>query len=367
MEAYEQLVQQVVSAPDAQAVRTLARLAGKLISMNAAIPFARLLTRETYRCICPDNGWDATARVTPQVVAELMEVIQWLRPYNVRGAPIRRGAKMQSMRLMLDGSPHGFGVRVDGKLRDVQWSAGSLAVAADWVGPAVESQVYRELLAVEEVLKLPGILQKGSSVLLWTDCMATVRYVQKGAGESTVLSGIMKRIWYLCVDLELSVWSEHVPGTLLVTAGVDALSRMGEFVLAPVVFRDIMQDSRFGRRSGFAGCTVDLCASQKTKRLAKYCSRNQVGNDSWGDMRTVVLDPQEYYYVCPPWCMIEMILCRLEESHVAAVVVVPNFEAKAWHVWLRDAALAVKTLPWRAHPAVWLDVAEAKAKPHAMA
>ena len=367
VEAYEQLVQQVVSAPDAQAVRTLARLAGKLISMNAAIPFARLLTRETYRCICPDNGWDATARVTPQMVAELMEVIQWLRPYNVRGAPIRRGAKMQSMRLMLDGSPHGFGVRVDGKLRDVQWSAGSLAVAADWVGPAVESQVYRELLAVEEVLKLPGILQKGSSVLLWTDCMATVRYVQKGAGESTVLSGIMKRIWYLCVDLELSVWSEHVPGTLLVTAGVDALSRMGEFVLAPVVFRDIMQDSRFGRRSGFAGCTVDLCASQKTKRLAKYCSRNQVGNDSWGDMRTVVLDPQEYYYVCPPWCMIEMILCRLEESHVAAVVVVPNFEAKAWHVWLRDAALAVKTLPWRAHPAVWLDVAEAKAKPHAMA
>ena len=49
----------------------------------------------------------------------------------MRGAPIRRGAKMQSVRLMLDGSPHGFGVRVDGRMRDVEWSARSLAVAAD--------------------------------------------------------------------------------------------------------------------------------------------------------------------------------------------------------------------------------------------
>ena len=227
--------------------------------------------------------------------------------------------------------------------------------------------MYRELLAVEEVLKLPGILQRGSSVLLWTDCIATVRYVQRGAGASAVLSSIIKRIWYLCVDMELSVWSEHVPGTLLVTAGVDALSCMGEFVLAPLVFHGIMQDSRFGKRAGFVGCTVDLCASQKTKRLSRYCSRNQVGEDSCGDMRTVVLDPQEYYYVCPPWCMIEMILCRLEESQVAAVVVVPNFEAKSWHVWLREAALDVGTLPWRAYPAVWLDVAESKAKPHEMA
>ena len=76
VEAYEQLVQQVITAPDEQVVRTLAKLAGKLISMNAAIPFARLLTRETYRCICPENGWDALAQVTPQMVAELTEVIQ---------------------------------------------------------------------------------------------------------------------------------------------------------------------------------------------------------------------------------------------------------------------------------------------------
>ena len=367
VEAYEDLVQKVKQAPDEQTVRRLASLAGKLIAMSSAIPFARLLTRETYRCICPEKGWDATAEVTPGMLLELTEVVRWLRPYNSQGTPIRRGAKMQSVRLMLDGSPQGFGVRVDGQWRDVGWTGSGQAAAADWEGPTEEFQVYRELLALEEVLKLPGIVQHNISILLWTDCKATERYVQRGSGRSDVLTTIMKRIWIQCVDMGLAMWAEHVPGTLLVTAGVDALSRSSEFVLAHTVFQQLMQSEQFGKRGGFSGCTVDLCASVKTKRLLRYCSRNQVGKGSLGDMRSVELSPQEYYYVCPPWGTIDFMIRRLEDAEVAAVIVVPNWEAKAWHVWLRESALHIQVMPWRTCPAVWLDVAEHKVKPHELA
>ena len=75
VQEYEELVKQVVAAPGDQVVGRIAKLAGKLISMASAIPFARLLTRETYRCIRPENGWDALATVTPEMLLELDEVV----------------------------------------------------------------------------------------------------------------------------------------------------------------------------------------------------------------------------------------------------------------------------------------------------
>lgn len=368
VEAFEALVSQFLRSPDEWIFRKMAQVAGKLLSMGVAIPPARLFTRETYKCIRPENDWDAKGEVTPAMAGELLEAVTWLRPFNFFGAPIRRKAKMQSLRLMLDGSQHGFGLRLDGQWRDVSWGDTSIAVAAQWQGETREAQVHRELLALEEALKLPDLpLERGASILLWPDCMGTVRYVNKGAGSSDVLSHIMRRIWRRCIELGVSMYAEHVPGTLLVIAGVDALSRSTEFVLAGSCFQNLMRDRQFGQRGDWKGCTVDLCASEKTARLRRYCSKNHVSAGSMGDARSVQLSPLEYYYVCPPIGLIGKMLQRLEEASVAAVVVVPNWEAQAWHVWLRDRAVDAAMLPWRSYPAVWLDVADKKPKGHEMA
>ena len=88
-----------------------------------------------------------------------------------------------------------------------------------------------------------------------------------------------------------------------------------------------------------------------------------------GDARSIELLACEHYYdiVCPPLGIIELMVKRIEEAQVEAVIVVPNWEAKAWHVWLREMASAVIILPWRSWPATWLDVSEAKLKPHELA
>ena len=69
----------------------------------------------------------------------------------------------------------------------------------------------------------------------------------------------------------------------------------------------------------------------------------------------------------PPIGIIELALKRLEEAGVAAVVVVPNWEGKAWHVWLRERAEDVALLPWSDWPVTWFDVAEKKPKRHEVA
>ena len=61
---------------------------------------------------------------------------------------------------------------------------------------------------------------------------------------------------------------------------MDSLSRSAEFVMKTTVFVELMKDERFGGQGGFKGCTVDLCASIKTKRLPKFCSRNGTGQGS---------------------------------------------------------------------------------------
>ena len=125
--------------------RTMASIVGKLISFVPAMPAARMFSRETYACIRPKNhDFDATGPVTPEMVQQLTGAIKHIRPLNTKGAPIRRKAKMLSLRLMLDGSVDGFGYRLDGVTRDIKWGSSSTAVALEWTARPDEWQAWRE-------------------------------------------------------------------------------------------------------------------------------------------------------------------------------------------------------------------------------
>ena len=97
-------------------------------------------------------------------------------------------------------------------------------------------------------------------------------------------------------------------GVRMVAAGVDSMSRASEFVLARTEYDKLNADVKWGRRWGFKGFTVDLCASQKTTRCRRYYSKDGMGEGSLGDARTADLQRQELYYVVPPVGMIEQVL-----------------------------------------------------------
>ena len=108
----------------------------------------------------------------------------------------------------------------------------------------MEVQAHRELAALEETMTRAvegkrsgkrkwGLQERleGQRILLWSDSVAAVAYINKGAGRSDVMSRQMRRIWALCLEMGCSVFAEHVAGALLVAAGVDALSELARLGL----------------------------------------------------------------------------------------------------------------------------------------
>ena len=370
LEELEELITAFKVKREETTFRQMAKIAGKMISLALAISCARLFTRETYKCIRPDHDWDAVGEVSDEMVLELLEAVPWMWRFNRVGTPIRRAVGMLGLRFMMDASWSGYGFRLDRGTADVRWGKGSRGVAAEWKGLSPEAQVHRELQTLLEVLEQePG---DGSSVfankrvLVWTDARAVAVYINTGSGPSDELSRMIKAVWRECIRLGCGVTSEHVAGTLLVAAGVDAMSRASEFVLKRNVFLQLHNNPKFGRARGFRGFTLDLCATKKTTRLARYMSRCGVGDGSLGDARTSELSDQDNFYVCPPVGIVELVLGRLEEANVCATVVVPHWVGKPWYAWLMERALEVQKLPW-GKDACFVDVSEKKAKRHEFA
>lgn len=378
IEAIEELMEEHVNAGGSQETfRTLASAVGKTLALLPGIPAVRGMLRETQKCIRPvdEEDWDSEAVVSFESLEEFDFVASNLRRFNQwpeGGNPICKRARMTECRIIADASVHGKGYRLDGVVRDLKWSKWSKAVAQEWTSLSdLDQQVYRELMILDEATEDELEVLRGRTCLIQSDCMAAVVYINKGSGASEVLTRIARRIFWRCVMNGIALRAEHFAGVRMIATAVDSFSRASEFAMAWQEFRRIQQDKRWGRRfgelGGSEGCSVDLCASQKTKKCQKYYSRLGEGDGSLGDVRTTSLKKDELYWVVPPIPLIEFVLQRLLEEQVAAIVVVPLWLGKEWSLWIRLRAEEVDVLPWRAYPAMWLDLADKKAKKHEMA
>lgn len=349
--------------------RSLAVPVGNVVAADLAVPPARMHLRHTCRCIRPVGGdWEGQAEVTEKSLDEMKTIRKYLRLWNEVGGPIRRRMRMCEVRVMFDAATSGFGYRCDGReVRDVKWDGRSTAVAAEWEGEPHKHQVHREMAAAVQVTRREVEKLRGKDALYLTDAKAVETYINYGVGPSEELCEMAEGLYKFCCENDIRMRGEHMAGVSMVAAGVDSMSRAAEFAMAVGEYRKIHGARRWGRRNGFSGFTVDLCASQKTAKCKKYYSRGGEGAGSLGDLRTARLDPAEHYYVVPPVGMIETVLQILEEASVAAVLVLPMWIGREWSQWLRQRAEDMEAMPWRSYPAVWLDVAEKKPKRHVLA
>ena len=71
-------------------------------------------------------------------------------------------------------------------------------------------------------------------------------------------SQMMKRVFALCAEHEISLAAEHVAGDDMKEAAVDSLSRWSEFAVAAPAFNSLNKNAKFGNYKGAQGYTVDL-------------------------------------------------------------------------------------------------------------
>ena len=353
-----------VQVMDVASMRELASVAGKIVSISVAIPAARLLTKECYEMIRPKE-WDFEEEVsiTPELRAEMAELLLWIDQWNRKGAPMRRCLQMQEVRVVADAGT-GWGYRLDGEHRGVVLTDASIAQAGEWEEDERELfQPWKELLVFEKMLEVEGDRLKGRAVLFLSDATAAVRYINKGSGPSSFMCAVMKRIFRRCVELELSVWAEHVSGEWMKDLEVDSLSRWSEFTVRKDVFNLFQRSARWGKYRGMQGYGMDRYASRKSAQCEVFCTQG-AREGALGDARSHVCDVEVNHWVCPPLAILDKAVQQFWEQGVVGTVVVPDWTNAPWHLFLRERAVHSVLLPWRSKVPTMLDVAGKQQEKH---
>ena len=159
-------------------------------------------------------------------------------------------------------------------------------------------------------------------------------------GRVSTLNDLAKQVWLWCIERNIWVSAFHIPGKLNIRA--DQLSRQMlhtdmEWSLDKEVFEQIMV--AFGR------CDVDLFASKRNHKIAKYVSYTP-------DSQSIAVNAfsltwnKFYAYMFPPFSLVGSVLQKLQVDQAEGVLVAPLFSTQMWFPRILHMAVAPpKLLP----------------------
>lgn len=165
---------------------------------------------------------------------------------------------------------------------------------------------------------------QGRSVVLKMDSVSAVAYINRlGGTRSPDLSNLAKKLWMFCLEHQIYLKAEYLPGLKNVCADWNSrfLVDHTDWKLSVNVFK----------RLDYLGgpLEVDLFASRLTTQLPSYFSwmpdSGALAVDAflrhWRDLRG---------YVFPPFAMIQRVLQKLREERSSIVLVTPFWPSQPW-------------------------------------
>ncbi|XP_041453613.1 uncharacterized protein LOC121406809 [Lytechinus variegatus] len=197
-------------------VRTLASVAGQIISMQPAIgTIVQLKSKEIFKCINNRASWNAPVLVTGEAVTELLFWYKHLDRLN--GVSISR-VKSCNCCLFTDASGTGFGAYVS-EIPDLE-------VVGSWTDSEMKySSSWREIEALNRALKSVGPCLEGQDIRCYTDNKNVTSIVQRGS-KNVQLQEIAIEIHDTCDLYGLGIDMVWIPREMNVMA--DSLSRISD-------------------------------------------------------------------------------------------------------------------------------------------
>ena len=181
-----------------------------------------------------------------------------------------------------------------------------------------------ELLAVFYALKSFLKKERGITVLVRSDNIAVMSHINKlGGTRSPPLIAQTKQIFAWCLQRQIRVFAQHLPGKANLTA--DYLSRYlrdrTDWTLNVNVFRVINQH--------WGPLEVDLFATRFSTQLDQFYSwradQKAMATDAftqhWGAIRA---------FAHPPWCLISRVLMKTQMEKTTVVLITPLWKAQPW-------------------------------------
>ena len=172
---------------------------------------------------------------------------------------------------------------------------------------------YQELLAAF----LAFASQHKGAVLPRMDNVSAVTYVnQKGGTHTTLLCNLALEIRKWCLQRQITLQAEHLPGQLDVVANLEsrALKDRCKWMLNPAVFQQI--------HHSFGPLHINLFASHLTKQLPHYYSWRPDPEATATDAFTQNWT-QKRGFANPPWCLIPQCLTQVRQQQARVVLITP--------------------------------------------
>ena len=303
---------QVLAKEEASA-RQLAQLIGRMSAAILAIYAAPLHYRSLQALkhkALAKSGYDGMVRLSQEAKEDLRWWTNNLSQWNGQ--------------MLSQSSPHCV-IEMDASM--MGWEAFYQGEATGGCWSPEEQKLHineLELLAVFYALRSFLKKERGITVLVRSDNIAAVSHINKlGGTRSPPLIAQTKQIFAWCLQRQIRVFAQHLPGKANLTA--DYLSRYlrdrTDWTLNANVFRVINQH--------WGPLEVDLFATRFSAQLDQFYSwradpeamATDAFTQHWGAIQA---------FSHPPWCLISRVLMKTQMEKTTVVLITPLWKAQPW-------------------------------------
>jgi hypothetical protein len=355
--------------------RMAAKCVGKLVSASRAVPVSKLLFREVNACIYASKQpvWGGSIQLSKAAVQDLLWIVRCFVQWNGQCSPIWLQSRVVPVdcTLIQDAGPRavGFSMRevtgvssVDapgglptegGKSETLR--QGVLEVATSGVhsfqstegtieltdDEAMMHHVHKELWGVFLAVASRRWELQDRRVCVLVDATTTVAYLSNWGGPSLTCNRMVKKLWGLCAVFNIRIVQiSHIAGSVMITSGVDALSRPYRFARGKEMDRDDwrLRDAVFQNLQHLLGTsfTVDRMATRANRRCIQFCSHSSIDPECFGvsafsvDWKLDKNGQEAVNYCFPPFYLIARILEHVKECKSSVALLVPWWPSQHW-------------------------------------
>ena len=293
--------------------RSLSRLIGKMNATSQVIPPAPLFFRHLQMTLTQtlergSQDYDVSTSLSQQCKEELRWWDNHMRRWNGKSLII-------DLTIESDASLIGWGAVSRGQRTGGPWTE-------------EEAQMHincLELLAATFATQTFAKEITDTTILLKIDNTTAVAYINNLGGTiSQDLVVLAKDLWMWCLERNIHIIAQHLPGVLNQTA--DAESRLMrdrmDWKLNPCLYRRI--DQLLGP------IEVDLFASRITKQCPVYYSWLP---DPYAAATDAFLQDWSLNkgFANPPWCLIGRVLSQVQMQQAQVILLAPVWKTQPWY------------------------------------
>lgn len=289
--------------------RRVARVAGLCLALARVVTPTKVLLRNVYACLGKGRDWNRQVSLSQDAVQDLTWWAECLPSWS--STTIATATNVTY--LETDASNTGWGAVL-----------GTAEAAGQWGQHTATLHINaKEMLAVLRALLSFRKEIRDHTVIVRSDNMVTVSYINRMAGRIPLLSRIARAIHNLCWASNTSITATHLPGLKNVAA--DRLSRLTDnydWGLSPQIFRAINQE--WGPHS------VDRFAAENNHLLPRFNARWRCPTAEAVDAFSQHWGGGENNFINPPFRLLPQILRKIQLDKAQATIIAPIWPAQPW-------------------------------------